>query len=194
LRRINLVYVNVALLIALAILIPVYRDELSWARHALPGYLSGDLPSLEEVDLADEGLAILRDGGDPAQAQQRLESSLAIDPNLYARHTLGEAYLLAGDLEAARIQFEVYHQLDPTFLPTYLRLIDVYDLLDRSGEADGVLREGIDYYRANTERYIPQPDDSVADVFNTKAQALYNSYHESLRILQDLERSRNIRL
>jgi hypothetical protein len=113
---------------------------------------------------------------------------------LYARHTLGEAYLLAGDLEAARVQFEAYHQLDPAFLPSTLRLIEVYDLMDQPAEADRILSAGIDYYRANTEHYIPQPDDSVADVFNTKAGALYNSYHESLRILKELESSRKIRL
>jgi tetratricopeptide (TPR) repeat protein len=190
LRRINLTCINVLLLVALAILIPVYRSELSWARRALPGYLTGNMPTLEEVDLAGEGLTILRDGGDPESAQQLLEASLAIDPNLYARHTLGEAHLIAGDLEAARVEFEAYNRIDPAFLPTTLRLIEVYDLLNRPADAERILRQGIDYYRANAERYVPHPDDSVADASNTKARALYNTYSESLRLLLEIESSR----
>jgi tetratricopeptide (TPR) repeat protein len=184
LRRIRLYHISIALLLLTAALALVYREQLSWGRWALEAYLDGTTMPTWESELEVEGYELIKGGGDLEQARALFEESIAIDPNSTAVFKLGEVYRLMGDEEQALAHYRRYHALDVTYLPAYYRIAEI---LAARGEFDArrrLLSDGADYFREHVEQYRPRVDDSVGHVFNAKAEAVYNSYRESLAILE----------
>jgi tetratricopeptide (TPR) repeat protein len=85
---------------------------------------------------------ILRAGGEAnssdalAEAQQRLEAAIRLDPSLAeARVELGHVLEMRGRLEAARAELERAVQIDPRSSAAYYRLAQVYRQLGEPGRA-----------------------------------------------------------
>ena len=188
-RRIRLLHVNLVLFVAVLVLALVYRAELKWAWVALPGYLGGETSVLVEVTLELDGQERLK-VGDLEGARERFEQSIAIEPHSTAVFGLGEVYRRQGNLNDALLQYVRYQRIDPTFLPVYFRIAEIYETQGKTVELRRILGQGADYFREHVEAYVPRIDDTVEEPFNFKAEALYDRYRESLRLLEaELERT-----
>lgn len=185
-RRFRLWHLSVGLLVCSGALLGYLasRSGIDWAWTALELHAEGQTTTPIEHRLERQALALLQRGGDPAEARDMLLRALAIDPYSKAVHTLGDVYLRQGDTGAARRQYEHYLTLDPSHLPTYLRLIEVYEALGLPAERARLVESGIEYFSANVEAYAPRPDDDVYSVYNDKAYGVYNAYRESLLLLR----------
>lgn len=185
-RRIRLWHASVLLILIAAGLVGYLgvTSRLGWAWNALQAYGEGQTTGTLEHTLERQAISILQRGGSVTDARELLERSLAIDPNSSAVHTLGDVYLKEGNVQAARAQYEHYLTLDPAFLPSYFRLLAIYEELELTEERTLLLESGIDYFASNLEAYAPQSDSDVPSAFNDKAYGVYNAYRESLHLLR----------
>ena len=69
----------------------------------------------------------------------------------------------------------------------YLRLVECYEETGRLDDRDRLLQDGIAFFEANVDRFVPQIDDDVARVYNNKARATHNAYREALEHLQRMQ-------
>ena len=187
LRRIKLLHVNLLLFAGAAaiVLLLAFTGKLVWAWNALGLYLDGQTTTPIEVQLEAEALSLLQVGGDADEIRELLQQTIAIDPHSRAVHLLGDLYLREGELERALEQYRRYLEINPSFLPTYFRLVEIYEQRGQTEQRAQVLQRGVDYFSRELELFRPHEDDDVHDVYNDKAAAVYNGYHESLRILTE---------
>jgi len=187
LRRTNLIWLNVALYSLLLLLVVVYRGQLAWALRALPDLYSLEFETQPEVVLYYEGERRLIEDRDATGSRAALEESLAIDPYSDAVFFMGETYLMEREYEAALAAYRKFNRIDPSHLPSYLRMAELLALLGREAERGTLLDRAVAHYTRTVELYRPQPDPSVPAVYNEKAAEVHRGHVEALRTLEELQ-------
>jgi tetratricopeptide (TPR) repeat protein len=186
LRRtsVRLLHVNVALWALIALLVWTYRPQIEWASRALPKLLAGEFEMQREVLLYYEAERLLIEQQDAPGARAALRRSIDIDPHSESVFFLGETYMMEGALAPALEAYRRYNGIDPSHLPTWLRMAEVLALQGRDDERRDVLRDGVDYFSRHVEQYRPQHDADVPGECNDKADAVYEHYRRALETLR----------
>ena len=144
------------------VLVLVYRDELSWARRALPAEFRGEgYPPHVQWALYDRAESSWASGGEAQSAIELLERSLAIEPNAPPMVLLGEIHFADGKIDRALELFQQAVDLDPAFLLSWLRIAEVYKEQGLPEKRLEILRQGLEYFTTEVERFRPQVDRSV---------------------------------
>ena len=185
-RRTSWLYPNLALYGLLAVLLALHAREIRWAAHALPRHLAGGFPPQQEQLLTQEAVELIRSGWEVARARQLLARSLEIDPTSRSRFFLGEAlFLREGDLDAALIEYRRYLELDPSDLPSILRVAKILERQGRLQERRSLLERSRSHFRAEAALHRPRPDFGVAPRFNRKAEEAHRRYVEGVAMLSE---------
>lgn len=173
-RRIDLPLVNLALYLAVLLLITLFQRELGWAGAQLRGYVEGSIVYPAEQQLCLQARSIVLAGRDLAPARELLERSLSIDPYGEAGYWLGRYFFERGELERALQQFTRTIEVDPSRLDAYLKLSALHE---RRGEAQAALRVlqgGLAYFEEQATQLVPRPDPTQAAKYNGKAVAVHD--------------------
>jgi tetratricopeptide (TPR) repeat protein len=184
LRRIRLAHANVALYGVLALVVVVYRADLTWAAREFPAFAAGGFARPLEVSLFAQAIHNMRFGGNPERTRELLERSATIDPISQASVVLGEHYLREGDRDRALELLRRYLEHDPSSLPAYLLVAQIYREQGREEERRRMLEQGVAYFTRYTPKYRPRTDEAVERRFNQKAERVYRYYQQSLRRLR----------
>ena len=177
--RVRLGHINLAIFALLLVLLAVYGSGLARARDALPAYLTGRPLEPVEVRLEREAVTLLRGQGDVEHAKRLLERAVGIDPNSSAAYVLGDVLKMEGDLEGALGRHLEYNRIAPWFYPAYLSLAAIYEGQGRRSERLAILERGRTHFDALVERFAPQPDATVDERYNGKAEAVHAYYREA---------------
>jgi len=81
-------------------------------------------------------------------------------------------------------QFETYLGLDPSYLPAYWRMSEIYAAGQDFAAQRRILERGLQHFEAEAELYQPRKNRSIANNFNDKAEGVYNYYRESRALLR----------
>jgi len=179
LRRIDLRWVNLLLLLILLALSLRYRDALSWAAGELPLYLQGKISSPVERQLYVRARRLIESGEDLSRAREMLERSITIDPNSDAIYWMAEYHRRQGETEAALDHYRRYLAFDPTRVDAYLHCAELLRSTGETAQARQVLSDGAAYFADEAPRLKPQPDPSVDMRFNQKAIQLSVYYRDA---------------
>ena len=182
-RRIRLAHANLALYGVLALVLVVYRVELTWAAREFPFFAAGGFARPLEISLFTRALHNMRARGDAERTRALLERSVAIDPISQASVVLGEHYLGEGDRDRALELLRRYLEDDPSSLPAYLLAAQIYRGQGREEERRELLEGGVAYFTRYAPKYRPRTDETVERRFNQKAERVYRYYQTALRRL-----------
>jgi len=188
-RRIDLRWVNLALVVLAAWTTLVWWDELRWSADELPRYLRGSIGSPVERQLYRAARKLILAEGDLERARELLERSIAIDPNSDAVYWLAECQLAAGNPQAALELFERFIDFDPTRVDAYLGAASILESRGQAERARELVRRGLEYFESYRESLTPRPDPAVPMKYNRKALGVYE-YHGSAisRLREELRR------
>lgn len=176
-RRIDLRWVNLALLALCGLIALLWWDTLRWSAGELPRLARGEIGAPDERYLYRRARRLIEGGGDLEQARELLERSIAVDPHSNAVYWLAECYRAQGKPDAALAEYERFIGFDPTRVEAYLG-------------ASGILEaRGRDSFRSRYERLRPRLDPEVPMKYNRKAISVY-AYHEQAieRLTEELLR------
>jgi tetratricopeptide (TPR) repeat protein len=187
LRRISLKAVTGLLYVTITILIVTFYSELKWASELLPGYFKNEIRgiSADRILLRDAENSLFRERH-PERATVFLEQLLHIDPMApEAYFMLGKSnYMLKNYAEAEQALRKTI-ELDASLLDAYLGIAKIKLDQNRLDETRKILIQGRDYFQNRLGDYQANEDPNVEIRFNKKAAFVFNSYQQSLTILQE---------